>query len=147
MDIPRAELEDWLSELRPYQANQLRTLIQLHGEEEAALLWLSTRGPSQTKPLGGQGESKPFFDRFKHELRSFICGDPKYDEPRNQLKREGSITKALLISIVSSGMGSVLGITATLVAPSVVIFLYIVGKIGREAFCANENDKGQEPSQ
>ena len=85
--IPLYELAELLTALKPYQAGAISELIEKHGEEEAAKLWLSANGPTDTQKFGGEGSrySEPFWDKFHEELRLVICGDKKYGEDREKL--------------------------------------------------------------
>jgi len=58
---------------------------------------------------------------------------------KKALGSESAPIKALLISVVSAALGATLGYSATLLAPAVALLLCIVGKMGKNAFCASVN--------
>ena len=137
MPIPAFDLDDLLNTLKPYQANAISQLREKHGEEEAARLWLSANGPSDTQKFGGAGpmNSKPFWDKFNAELRLFVCGDQKYKTERNKLLLEAKPASLYLVSGISGLLGSTLGFAPSLLAPPVAMMLYLIGKFGVNAWC------------
>lgn len=135
--IENIELKDWLSELKQYQRNGIETLIENFGEEQAAEKWITSNGPTNNVPFGGEvvRDTKPFFERFKAEFGKFICGHPDYEEYRKKLGTESPIIKSTYIAVISAALGATLGFTATLLAPAVAILLASVGKMGLNAYC------------
>jgi hypothetical protein len=135
--IPSYELNELLAVLKPYQVNVISELVQKHGEEEAAKLWLSARGPSDTQKFGGPGsqDPTPFWNKFNDELRLFICGDKKYKKEREKLFAEGKPASLVIVSVISGFLGSTLGFAPSLVTPVVAIMLHLIGKIGVNAWC------------
>ncbi len=135
--IPSYELSELLAALKPYQAVAVSQLIKKHSEEEAAKLWLSACGPTDTKKFGGAGspESKPFWNKFNEELHLFICGDKKYKEERDKLLSETKPASIVLVSGISGLLGSTLGFAPSLLAPAVAMMCYVIGKVGVNAWC------------
>ena len=136
MDVPKVEIGDWLETLKPYQRSSLEQLISQSTEEEAAKIWLTSSGATSTKQFGGSGgENNEFWDRFKTEFRDFICGSEKYENERAQLSAQGPIANAMFVGIISGAIGSTLGFAASLLAPAVAIMLFLVGRMGVNAYC------------
>ncbi len=135
MDIDNAPLEEWLDPLKKYQQDTFKQLVDLHGVEEATKLWISAQGPSSTVGFGGESNPQPFYDKFREEFRKLVCGDPAYEQVRQQLQREAPVVKNIYISMVSAALGASLGFTATLLAPAVAALLYLVGQMGLNAWC------------
>lgn len=135
IEIPDIEIDEWLSELKPYQRKTITELIGNLSPQEAAEKWITATGPQNTIPFGGSKDTKPFWDRFKEEFDKFLCDEGSYVEERTAIINEAGITKALLISGISAAIGATIGYTATLLAPAVAILLYIVGKMGVNAYC------------
>lgn len=136
MELPNATMDEWVSELKPYQANSINQFLSEHDPEEAIKLWLSANGPNTTIKFGGSNDSpEPFFDRFKEEFRKFICGDESYEEFRAQLSAETPVAKTIYISIISAALGATLGYAATLLAPVVAIMLNLVCTMGINGWC------------
>ncbi|MFA6313244.1 MAG: hypothetical protein WCV99_24995 [Sterolibacterium sp.] len=135
--VPSYELSELLAALKPYQASALSQLLEKHGEEEAAELWLSATGPSNTQRFGGAAplDSKPFWNKFSEELRLFICGDKKYKKERDKLLSEAKPASLVLVSGISGLLGSTLGFAPSLLAPAVAMMLFAVGKVGVNAWC------------
>ena len=135
--IPLYELDELLAALKPYQTSSISQLLEKHGEEEAAKLWLSANGPTDTQKFGGSGplDSKPFWNKFNEELRLFICGNKKYDKERRKLLSQAKPASLVLVSGISGLLGSTLGFAPSLLAPPVAMMLYVIGKVGVNAWC------------
>lgn len=136
-NIEKIELTDWLSELKPYQRNSIEILIKNHGEEKAAEIWITSNGPLNNVPFGGDRvkDTKQFYERFKTEFGKFMCGHPNYDKYRKKLEAEVPIIKSMIISTISTALSATLGFATALLAPAVVLLLSCVGKMGLNAYC------------
>lgn len=157
LQIPDCELDEWLSELKPYQQNAIQQLLVAmpHEEvdkmqfpsrsinslsvamppDEVAKKWIMASGSQNIIHFGGTRDSEPFWDRFKSEFKKFICDDDAYAGEKKTLLAEGPITKTLLISTISVAIAASIGYAATLLAPTVAVLLCTVGKIGINAYC------------
>lgn len=136
MELPSATIDEWVSELKTYQANSINQLLSENDPEETIKLWLSANGPNTTIQFGGANESpEPFFDRFKEEFRKSMCGDSAYESFRSQLSAETPVAKTIYISVISAALGATLGYAATLLAPAVAIMLNLVCTMGINAWC------------
>jgi hypothetical protein len=136
MEIPNYPINEWIAELKPYQSSSILMLLENYEVEEVMQRWLSANGPTSTVKFGGNGNSpEPFVDRFKEEFRKFVCGDPSYDQYRENLLLESPVAKAMLISTISAALGATLGYTAALLAPAVAVMLHIVGAVSLNAWC------------
>ena len=135
-EIPSAEPAEWIAQLKPYQRSTITMFVSQGSLEDAARKWLSATGSPNIVPFGGSGDTKPFWDRFAAEFKKFICDDSAYAEEKKSLGSESAPVKALLISALSAALGATLGYSATLLAPAVALLLCIVGKMGKNAFCA-----------
>ena len=137
MEIPSHPINEWISELKPYQSSSIFLLLETYEVEEVLQRWLSANGPTSTIQFGGNGNSPvPFVDRFKEEFRKFICGDSSYDQYREKLLLESPVAKGMLISSISAALGATLGYAAALLAPAVAVMLHIVGAISVNAWCS-----------
>jgi len=134
-EIPVADIDEWLCVLKPYQISSLKTLIEESSLESAAEKWITAQGPSNTIMFGGERDTKPFWDNFKEEFRKFICDDESYIEERSALLAKTPVSKALMVSAISSAIGAKIGYAATLLAPAIVVLLYTIGKMSRNAYC------------
>jgi len=135
LKIPNGDIDDWLSELKLYQKNTVLKILTSCSPEEAAEIWITATGHENTIPFGGSRDTKPFWDKFKAEFKKFICDDNSYAEEKKALMAESSVTKSILIGVISAAIGAAIGYTATLLAPAVAILLCTVGKIGKNAYC------------
>lgn len=135
LNIPSNTLDEWLHELKPYQANSVKELNKSNDLEEVAKIWITTQGNETTVPFGTTEDTKPFWNKFKEEFNKFICDDDSYKDEKNNLLKESYVSNALLISMISAALGATIGFAATILAPAVAIMLSIVSKIGKTAYC------------
>ncbi|MGL4760134.1 MAG: hypothetical protein ACRCWG_01625 [Sarcina sp.] len=138
MNIPKYELNEWLDELKPYQKNIVRDLVEKYGVEEAIDRWMIANGPVSTVKFGGESNqtNEKFSERFKCEINKFICGHPSYDKYREEYLKINNNVKTAAISSISSLIGSQLGVSATILVPVVVLTLYLIGTMGKNAYCS-----------
>jgi hypothetical protein len=140
-EIPKCNIEDLLNELKPYQKNNLQKLLgnlsdlNIDKAEEVAKTWLSANGPQNNIPFGGVQDSKPFFDMVKKEFYNFLCNDNEYIEEKEELKKQGSVVNSYTIAVISGAISVKIGFAASLLAPVVVLLIFSVCKIGKNAFC------------
>lgn len=135
IQIPNAEVTEWLDVLKPYQRSSLEKFLENASLEEAAQTWLGSTGSPNIIPFGGNTDTKPFWDRFQIEFRNFICDENAYVEDKMALQNKGLISKEYLINVVSTAIGASVGHNATLIAPAVTLLLCSVGKITKNAYC------------
>jgi hypothetical protein len=135
INIPTDNLENWLGELKPYQRSILNEFLTTQDAELAAEKWLTTTGSPNIIAFGGAENPKPFWDRFKNEFHRFLCDETAYTEEKKALVAENPITKAMIISVISSALGATLGLSATLIAPAATLLLFTVGKMSLAAYC------------
>jgi len=136
LQISDGDVNDWLSELKPYQRDTLQVFLLTATPEEAAERWLSSTGSPNIVPFGGPHDSKPFWNRFKEEFRKFVCDDQAYIEERRSLVAQGPVGKAVVVSMISATIGATIGYSATLLAPAVALLLCAIGKMGVNAYCS-----------
>lgn len=136
MIFEASTVAEWLEPLKKYQSSTMAQLIEQHGPEKAAKLWLSAQGPKATASFGGTSNPAPFFERFYAEFKKFVCGDTCYDTIRGQLHTESPIASSIAISVISSALGATLGFAAALLAPAVAALLSLVARMGVNAWCS-----------
>lgn len=139
MNIPNAELDEWLLELKKYQRDPLKNLVDEYGVEVAIDKCLFANGPSNTIKFGGQGEKRTYKENFKIEVNKFICGHPDYQKDINELVQHGEVAKTALIGSISAAVGAKLGIVSTVLVPATTLMLFTIGKMGINAYCRNVN--------
>ncbi|MGB6066825.1 MAG: hypothetical protein WBG50_18625 [Desulfomonilaceae bacterium] len=105
--------------------------------ETAAEKWVRATGFAEIVPFGGKRDAKTFWENVKSEFRKFICDEDSYAEEKKTLS--GQKPRAAFVSIVSAAVGAAVGSSATLLAPAIVLLLFTVGKIGRNAYCKDED--------
>lgn len=135
MIIPKLGLDEWLNELKPYQRELIKNLVENYGEEVAIEKWLSANGPSDTIQFGGDGNVEPFLQRFKDEFNKFICGHEDYKKERKEYETYGEEIRTMMVASIAGAIGAKIGIASAIISPIVVLSLYTVGKIGLNAYC------------
>ena len=133
MDLPKFEIEDLLNTLDNYQKDNITSLLQTTTLEQTFEIWLKANGPENTASFGGNGHND-FSPHIKNELIKFFTDDPNYENERNELKKQGTITSFFAVSFISSTLSAHIGIVSSVVAPIVVLVLALIGKIGINAF-------------
>lgn len=142
LEIPNEDLDAWLSALKPYQSSQIKALLAAgRSEMEIVDAWLSARGANATVAFGGAAGSKPFRERFMDEFKKFVCGDKKYNKERAQLIGKVEVAKTAVVSAVSAAVATQVGAAAALLIPPVAVLLHIVGKVGIQAWCCDNEDR------
>jgi len=136
IEIPKYNIDELLNELKPYQRNELEKLLKSNNPIDAAKIWLSAKGADTTIAFGGKKDSHKLWDNFIVEFNKFICDDEEYTDNKNDIKKEMPISKELLISIISSSIATQLGYPAIFISPAVVLVLFTVGKMTKNAYCA-----------
>ena len=137
--LPSFEFDELLSALKPYQSKIMLQLKEKNGVEEAAKIWFSANGPSDTQKFGGSDPNglASFWEKFNSEFRLFIC-DKKYKKERGELLATAKPTCFVVVTGISGYIGSSLGFAPSFLAPSVAMMVYLVGKVGINAWCKCE---------
>lgn len=133
--VPDVTLDEWISELKPYQKNSINQLLANKEPEEVAKAWLTSQGAINTIHFGGVKDSKPFWDNFINEFNKFLCDERAYKEEKERLKGEIPVSKTILIYVISATLGAKIGFSAALFAPAVTLLLFSVGKMTKNAYC------------
>lgn len=142
INIPDVEdLKEWLETIPKYQREILNDLLEQTTFEEAATIWLDS-SIENNSPFSSEGTNKRYSEFVFKEIHKFLCGNPIYNEERNELnnilKNNGS--KEAVISCISAAIGSQLGLAATFIAPAIVLLLMTVGKVTVNAWCEMHKD-------
>ncbi|VUS54293.1 hypothetical protein [Klebsiella pasteurii] len=136
--------EQWLSTLKPYQSSSINTLLEKNNEDSVVDIWLSSNRVVSRSPFGGSRlddlEVKVFISNFKKEFKDFICGGQKYESDRERISSFKGDAKTYIVSIISSALATVLGSSAALLTPVIVVMLIVVSNMGRNAWCALEHN-------
>ena len=131
------ESGDWFDALTQYQRLTVDALLESgKTPEEAAGAWLTVGAGSNTAPFGGDGFKTVFFEKFLSEIEAFVCSDDqRYVTERTTLLGDVPTNKAALASGIAGLIGHVIGASAQLLAPAVVLVLMGIAQIGRSAWC------------
>ena len=126
-------------------------LFVLDDDPEKAALFLYREGYSSPMNAVGDKErfrriaeeelrqrpSKKYWERVKEELHILICTkDPKYEKLRDSLQDANEKGTKYVITMISSAIGSVMGVEAGVISAFCAVLLHSVVKIGVEAYCA-----------
>lgn len=142
-DIFNGDSTQWLDVLPKYQKSIVTELLQSYSPEEAASVWIES-SVENTSPFSSiPGEDKQKYTTFlKAEIQKLLCGNPEYDEQRNQivilLGKEDS--KAAIVSFISATIGANFGLSSVFIAPAIVIILMTIGKTSLNAWCAMQKE-------
>lgn len=78
-----------------------------------------------------------FLDRVKREFRCFLCtNDDRYRGVRDKLRVSAGQVEKIVLNTISAALAAYLGVAAGALVGICAIILFIVGKIGKEAYCA-----------
>lgn len=150
LDSLFSDPDDLLDALPAYQRQSVDTLLNSgKSPEEVAQLWLTTPGPSNTFPFGGERFASVFYDKLLDELEKFICDDKEYLAERRELISKVEAGKVVATSFMTTVIATHLGTTPALLTPAVVLILISVSRIGRRAWCearAEVRKASQDPS-
>ena len=135
MNIPEFSTTELIEVLPPYQQELLKDILMEHTETEAIDLWIKATGPELTTSFGGT-KNIDYLKHFKNEFNKFILEDESYKSNINELKEHIGITKYFIVSFLSSALAEKLGVAAGSIAPLIVLFLGLIGKIGLNAYKA-----------
>ena len=138
VEIPNAEMEEWLSAIKPYQRNVILHFLKELPPEEAAEKWLGSTGSPNTIPFGGTQDTKPFWNSFKAEFTRFLCDDTAYFNDKKELFAQKKASREVLVGAISAAIGAAVGYSSILLAPAVAILLCTAGKIGVVAYCKSQ---------
>ena len=109
MNLPKFEIEDLLNTLDNYQKDNITSLLQTNTLEQTFEIWIKANGPENTASFGGNGHNN-FSLHIKNELIKFFTDDPNYENERNELKKQGTITSFFAVSFISSTLFAHIGI-------------------------------------
>jgi hypothetical protein len=129
---------NWVDALPSYQKDTINDLLTTKSLEETASIWLEST-VNNNSPFGAEKKEseKKYFAILKSEVNKLVCGDPEYQNERNELN--GLINqkenKAAIISLVSAFIGAKVGLAATFIAPAIVIIFTMIGKVSLTAWC------------
>jgi hypothetical protein len=147
IDIPTISINEFISTLKKYQADQIAAAVgngTEHELEAAARAWVSAAGATDTIPFGGAPPTQPFFDALMTELTAFLCGTTDvYDAERKQLEKiikpsESNASRNKTIAVYIAGaIAAKLGVVAALLIPPIGLLLLLIGKMGIRAWCTS----------
>jgi hypothetical protein len=131
-----SDKDDWIHALPVYQHQSIEALIQAgKSPEDVAQLWLTTSGPSNTFPYGGDRFASVFYDRLMEEIEKFVCDDKRYEDERRRLLQNIGVGKAYFIAAMATAIAVHVGAAAALIAPSIALILQVVSRMGINAWC------------
>jgi len=145
-------LLDWINSL---DINELKfvapVLFFLDENPEDAALFLYREGfPTPMNAVGDkehfrriveeelqQRPPKKYWEQVKKEIYILICTkDPKYSKLRNSLRDANEKGTKYVVTVISSAIGSVMGVEAGVISAFCAVLLHSVVKIGVAAYCA-----------
>jgi hypothetical protein len=135
------DLDSWLQEIKPYQRETISALLSLNNNnlETVAEIYLYADGANNTVKFGGiSGRDDTFFNRFKKEVKSFVCGDPKYSHYHDQIKIMIQPTKAksTIATLLCSAISKELCVSVVIIYPVGILLLASIVSIGINTYCS-----------
>lgn len=103
---------------------------------EAADKWLIA-SPSNTAKFGGDSSHSAIYrDKIVLEIERFLCGnDPVYEKERRELQLNSDKTQQYIIGVLSTAIGSQLGVVGAFISPVIVLIIISMGKMCINAWC------------
>ena len=93
--------------------------------------------PSNTAKFGGDSSHSAIYrDKIVLEVERFLCGnDPVYEKERRELQLNSDKTQQYIIGVLSTAIGSQLGVVGTFISPVIVLIIISMGKMCINAWC------------
>jgi hypothetical protein len=80
-------------------------------------------------------------DRIKDEVHGLLCGAERYDDERTKFAEQYRLGQAGFATAVTTALIPVLGQSAPVVGIVVAVSLTAVGKVGLNAWCAEQKER------
>lgn len=142
IEIDNLSLDEWYTCLKPYQKNAIEILVAKYGEEKAAEVWITARGPIQTATFGGsQNQNEKtlnYWNRLKDEFDKLICGHPDYEKERDKFTVAGESIGLSGASALTAIIAPLIGVSTVLLLPAIVLLLHVAAKMGIKAYCVDK---------
>lgn len=137
-DFTQLEPRELIGSLDNYQQEIVLALLKATNNNylEAADKWLSA-SPSNTAKFGGDSSHSTIYrEKVVEEIEKFLCGnEPSYVEEREKLKEQSDKSQKYIIGVLSTAIGSQLGVAGVFIAPVIVLIIIGMGKICINAWC------------
>ena len=135
-NLLQAEPVEIISSLDNYQQDIIKTFLKNNSNDylDSADKWLNA-STSNTAKFGGENKSKIYRDKVLEELEKFLCGNEQYDEERKKISEHTDKSREYIVGVLSTSIGSSLGVAGAFIAPVVVLLLLSIGKMALNAWC------------
>lgn len=138
------DADSWLNTIPAYQRNIISTLYKQENDYEAvAKIWLTT-SLSNTVQFGTEKHHSIYYDKILDEIEAFLRGEARYKDDRLSLLKESGCVQNIVVGSVSVALSQVLGVTASFLAPVIVVSLMLITKIGVNAWLAKREQERKE---
>lgn len=141
--IPENEdIYSWLEVVPKYQREMLNELLEHYTPGEAASIWLDS-SIENNSPFSSNGPKKKYSKYVIDEIHKMLCGDQKYTHEREEITSiiNNNGSKTAIISCISATIGAQLGLSATFLAPAIVLIIATIGKLTLNAWCEMHSDE------
>lgn len=143
IQIEKFNLQEALNQLPSYQSKTIQVLIDKHGEENAAKIWIESNGPKEISHNGGTtqiiSQDSSYWQRLKEQFNSFVCGNENYSDERKQAIAIGETGATSLAAYLAGIISPIIGISVPILVPAILLLLHLAAKMGIGAYCANKN--------
>lgn len=132
-----SEQEELIASLDGFQADIINIFLADTGNDYLASVdkWLNA-STSNTAKFGGETDkAKIYRDKLLDEIEKFICGDVAYEEDRKKISESADKTKQYTIGVISTAIGSTMGVAGTFLAPIIALLIMSMGKMVVNAWC------------
>lgn len=137
-DFSKLEPIELIKGLDNYQQEIVYALLKATDNNylEAADKWLSA-SPSNTAKFGGDSSHSTIYrEKVVEEIEKFLCGsDPSYEEERKKLNIQSDKSQKYIIGVLSTAIGTQLGVAGAFIAPVIVLIFISMGKVCINTWC------------
>ena len=134
---------DWLSVVNPHDALEIRSVLQNEPDPiRAASIWVNSkfgvagRHTSEVSP-----QAKGFMDHVQDEVHELLSSPDKYQSERQELIKKGEDSRTAALTYIAASIQPYFGGGSTMIFPVVAVILTVIGRIGRKAWCAQQDER------
>lgn len=144
--LERYEVDSWLQTMPKYKQSMITTMYDNLGDyEKVAREWLCVKNNS-IAPFGSEAPQTPTLERILDELELLLRGDEKYKNEITTLLADSNIIQYAVVASISEAIAGVVGTASVFIGPVIGILLFIVLKMGVNAWLKAREEKRNRSS-
>jgi hypothetical protein len=130
--------DDWLDALPSWQASDIRELQTTRSRtlDEILEQLLEVSSARGTVPFGGDSGFQLYKRKIEEEFYYFLCSPNKYQQEREEWKRQANVSKTSAVALISSEFSHVFDAAPPYLGPVVSVMLVTIGTMNLNAFCS-----------